>query len=135
MANTTSLAFPKMFDISQNKVSVLTDSISIVSRTRLLMLTDPTALYNEPEQGVGLRRYIGRYNTENVKAEIKDRIIEQLREYEPCVVPDKTDWADGLIFTGQPNDVQLKPHKLEMTVALKTIYDSTTSVDITLEEN
>lgn len=135
MANTTSLAFPKMFDISQNKVSVLTDSISIVNRTRLLMLTDPTALYNEPEQGVGLRRYIGRYNTENVKAEIKDRIIEQLREYEPCVVPDKTDWADGLIFTGQPNDVQLKPHKLEMTVALKTIYDSTTSVDITLEDN
>jgi phage baseplate assembly protein W len=135
MANTTSLAFPKMFDISQNKVSVLTDSISIVSRTRLLMLTDPTALYNEPEQGVGLRRYIGRYNTENVKAEIKDRIIEQLREHEPCVVPDKTDWADGLIFTGQPNDVQLKPHKLEMTVALKTIYDSTASVDITLEEN
>lgn len=92
MANTTSLAFPRMFDVSQNKVSVLTDSISIVNRTRLLMLTDPTSLYNEPEQGVGLRRYIGRYNTENVRAEVRDRIVEQLRAYEPCVVPDKTEW-------------------------------------------
>ena len=136
MANTTSLAFPRMFDISQNKVSVLTDSISIVSRTRLLMLTDPTALYNEPEQGVGLRRYIGRYNTENVRAEVRDRIVEQLRAYEPCVVPDETEWADGLIFTGQPNDnIKIKPHKLEMTVALKTIYDSTASLDIELGEN
>ena len=124
-----------MFDVSQNKVSVLTDSISIVNRTRLLMLTDPTALYNEPEQGVGLRRYIGRYNTENVRAEVRDRIVEQLRAYEPCVVPDKTEWADGLIFTGQPDDISIKPHKLEMTVALKTIYDSTASLDISLEEN
>jgi phage baseplate assembly protein W len=124
-----------MFDVSQNKVSVLTDSISIVSRTRLLMLTDPTAIYNEPEQGVGLKRYIGRYNNDNVRAEIKDRIIEQLRAYEPCVIPDKTDWADGLIFTGQPNDTQIKPHKLEMTIALRTIYDSTATVDINLEEN
>lgn len=135
MANTTSLAFPRMFDVSQNKVSVLNDSISIVNRTRLLMLTDPTALYNEPEQGVGLKRYIGRYNNDNVRAEIKDRIVEQLRAYEPCVVPDKTDWADGLIFTGQPNDGRIKPHKLEMTIALKTIYDSTATVDIDIEEN
>ena len=135
MANTTSLAFPRMFDVSQNKVSVLSDSVSIVNRTRLLMLTDPTALYNEPEQGVGLRRYMGRYNTENVRAEVKDRIVEQLRVYEPCVVPDKTEWTDGLIFTGQPNDIRIKPNKLEMTVALKTIYDSTASLDISLEEN
>lgn len=135
MPNTTSLAFPRMFDVAQNKVSVLTDSISIVNRTRLLMMTDPTALYNEPEQGVGLRRYIGRYNTENVRAEVRDRIVEQLRAYEPCVVPDKTEWADGLIFTGQLDDINIKPHKLEMTVALKTIYDSTASLDISLEEN
>lgn len=135
MANTTSLAFPKMFDVSQNKVSVLADSISIVNRTRLLMLTDPTAIYNEPEQGIGLRRYIGRYNNDNVRAEIKDRIVEQLRTYEPCVVPDKTDWADGLVFTGQPDDGRIKPNKLEMTIALKTIYDSTAMVDIDIEEN
>lgn len=135
MPNTTSLAFPRMFDVSQNRVSVLSDSISIVNRTRLLMLTDPTALYNEPEQGVGLSRYVGRYNNENVKAEIKDRIVEQLREYEPCVVPEKTEWADGLIFTGQPADIHINPHKLEMTVALKTIYDSTATLDISLEEN
>lgn len=124
-----------MFDVSQNKVSVLADSISIVNRTRLLMLTDPTAIYNEPEQGIGLRRYIGRYNNDNVRAEIKDRIVEQLRTYEPCVVPDKTDWADGLVFTGQPDDGRIKPNKLEMTIALKTIYDSTATVDIDIEEN
>jgi hypothetical protein len=92
-------------------------------------------LYNAPNQGVGLRRYIGRYNTENTRAEIKDKIVEQLREYEPCVIPDKTEWADGLVFTGQPNDPRIKPHKLEMTIALRTIYDSTASVAISLDEN
>jgi hypothetical protein len=61
--------------------------------------------------------------------------VEQLREYEPCVVPEKTEWADGLIFTGQPADFDINPHKLEMTVALKTIYDSTATLDISLEEN
>ena len=136
MANTNSWAFPVMFDISHNKVAILEDSNSIVNRTRLLMLTDPTALYNEPNQGVGLRRFKFQYNTDgddvntNQKAKIRDITVEQLRLHEPCVVPDKTDWAPGLLFTGRINDNRIKPNTLEMTLSLSTIYDSTVEVDL-----
>lgn len=135
MANTTSWAFPNMFDVSQNKVATLEDSTSIVNRTRLLILTDPTSLYNEPTQGVGIRRFMGQYNTENKKAEIRDLTVEQLRLFEPCVVPDDTQWASGLLFTGQIDDNRIKANTLEMTMSLRTIYDSTVSVDLNSDVN
>lgn len=135
MANTTSWAFPNMFDVSQNRVATLEDSTSIVNRTRLLILTDPTSLYNEPTQGVGIRRFMGQYNTENKKAEIRDLTVEQLRLFEPCVVPDDTQWASGLMFTGQIDDNRIKANTLEMTMSLRTIYDSTVSVDLNSDVN
>ena len=138
MANTTSLAFPTMFDVAQNRVATLEDQTSVVNRTRLLMLTDPTALYNEPNQGVGLRRFIGQYNTDkvrNVKAEIRDLTVEQLRIHEPCVVPDVTQWAPGLLFTGMANDARIKPNTLEMTLSLRTIFDSTVQLDLNSDVN
>ena len=135
MANTTSWAFPNMFDVSQNRVATLEDSNSIVNRTRLLILTDPTSLYNEPNQGVGIRRFMGQYNVENKKAEIRDLTVEQLRIHEPCVVPDDTQWASGLMFTGQINDNRIKANTLEMTMSLKTIYDSIVSVDLNSDVN
>ena len=135
MANTTSWAFPNMFDVSQNRVATLEDSTSIVNRTRLLILTDPTSLYNEPTQGLGIRRFMGQYNTENKKAEIRDLTVEQLRLFEPCVVPDDTQWASGLMFTGQIDDNRIKANTLEMTMSLRTIYDSTVSVDLNSDVN
>lgn len=135
MANTTSWAFPNMFDVSQNRVATLEDSNSIVNRTRLLILTDPTSLYNEPNQGVGIRRFMGQYNVENKKAEIRDLTVEQLRIHEPCVVPDDTQWASGLMFTGQINDNRIKANTLEMTMSLRTIYDSIVSVDLNSDVN
>lgn len=139
MANTTSWAFPNMFDVSQNRVATLEDSNSIVNRTRLLILTDPTSLYNEPTQGVGIRRFLGRYNaetkTENPRAEIRDLTVEQLRLFEPCVIPDDTQWAYGLLFTGQANDTRIKANTLEMTMSLRTIYDSTVNVDLNSDVN
>lgn len=138
MANTTSWAFPNIFDVSQNKVATLEDRMSIVNRTRLLILTDPTALYNEPNQGVGLRRFIGRYNTDrivNTKAEIRDITVEQLRLHEPCVKPDDTEWANGLLFTGPVDDAKLKTNKLEMTMSLKTIYDTEVEIDLNSDIN
>lgn len=123
MINTNSIAFPNMFDIARNKVAVIDDNQSIVNRTRLLMLTEPTELYHEPNFGVGLKQYIFHYNTENQKAIVQDRIKEQLRLHEPYVDPDKTQFADGLLFTGndtqQPNQ---EYNRLKMTVALSCIY-------------
>ena len=63
--------------------------ISIVNRSKLLILTEPTELYNNPDFGVGLKRHLFQYNNENQKAIIRDRIVEQLRLHEPCVDPDK----------------------------------------------
>ena len=132
-AKTTSLAFPSMFDVSRNRVQVLTDNVSIVNRSRLLMLTEPTELYNELEFGVGLRRYIWQYNTENTKAIIKERIVKQLDRFEPCVEASKTAFADGLLFTGD-NDPNLSSaqefNQLKMTVGLRTKYGDTVRVKV-----
>ena len=46
MAETTSLAFPNMFNITTNQVSVIENTNSVANRTRLLILTEPTELYN-----------------------------------------------------------------------------------------
>ena len=133
VAKTTSLAFPSMFDVSRNRVQVLTDNVSIVNRSRLLMLTEPTELYNELEFGVGLRRYIWQYNTENTKAIIKERIVKQLDRFEPCVEASKTAFADGLLFTGG-NDPNLSSaqefNQLKMTVGLRTKYGDTVQVKV-----
>ena len=75
MANTTSLSFPNLFDVARNQVSVTEDVQSVVNRSRLLILTEPTELYNNPDFGVGLKRHIWQYNNDNQKAIIKDRIL------------------------------------------------------------
>lgn len=130
MAETTSLAWPKMFDISGNRVAVMEDGPSVVNRTKLLILTEPTELYNNLNQGVGLKQYLYQYNTDNTKAIIKDRIVEQLRLHEPCVVPDETSFADGLIFTGSNEDIKQQYSSLKMTVAVETTFGDTLNVSL-----
>lgn len=131
--NTNSLAFPNMFDIARNKVAVIDDNQSIVNRTRLLMLTEPTELYHEPKFGVGLKQYVFHYNTENQKAIVQDRIKEQLRLHEPYVDPDRTQFADGLLFTGSDTDQPNQEYnKLKMTVALCCVYGD--SVEVRLND-
>ena len=132
MANTTSIAWPNMFNVSQNSVAVLEDNASVVNRTKLLILTEPTEVYNEPEQGVGLKRHLWKYNTENEKSIIKDRIIAQLRLHEPSVYPDETQFADGLLFTGAvaSSEPYQQYNTLNMTVAVKSVFGDV--VDITL---
>lgn len=130
MAYTTSLAFPNMLDPATNSVNVVEDSASVVNRVRLLMLTEPTEVYKEPNQGVGLRRHLWQYNTENQKAIIQDRIIEQLRLHEPCVVPDTTQFADGLLFTGSNDitNIEQEYNKLKVTVALDLSFGDTVEI-------
>lgn len=127
---TNSLSFPNLFDIARNKVGVLSGPASIVNRTRLLLLTEPTELYNSLNFGVGLKRYLFTYNGDNVRAMIQDRIKEQLRLFEPYVDVDKTTFSNGLLFTGDNSDPTQKYNKLEMTVGLATIYGTTESIDL-----
>lgn len=132
MSRTTSVAWPNMFDVSRNVVATLEDSKSIVNRTKLLILTEPTELYNELDFGVGLKRHLWQYNNANQKAIIRDRIVSQLRLHEPYVYPDKTQFADGLLFTGSTDQVQLAQeyNKLKMTISLSTVFEDTAEVTL-----
>ena len=131
MAYTNSWAWPNIFNVSQNQVNVVEDNKSIVSRTRLLILSEPTSLFNSPDFGVGLKRHLWQYNTENQKAIIKDRIVAQLKLNEPSVFPEKTQYANGLLFTGSPSDdINQDYNQLKMTVAVVTNYNETLEVTV-----
>lgn len=133
MAYTNSWAWPNIFNVSQNQVNVVEDNKSIVSRTRLLILSEPTSLFNSPDFGVGLKRHLWQYNTENQKAVIKDRIVAQLKLNEPSVLPEKTQYANGLLFTGSPSDdINQDYNQLKMTVAVVTNYNET--LEVTVED-
>lgn len=133
MAYTNSWAWPNIFNVSQNQVNVVEDNKSIVSRTRLLILSEPTSLFNSPDFGVGLKRHLWQYNTENQKAIIKDRIVAQLKLNEPSVLPEKTQYANGLLFTGSPSDdINQDYNQLKMTVAVVTNYNET--LEVTVED-
>lgn len=128
--HTNSLAFPNMFSVSRNVVNVLEDDASIVNRCRLLLLSDPTALYNSPTFGAGLKRFLFQYNSDNTKVIIKDRIKKQLDEFEPCVLADETQFSDGLLYSGSNNiDNYADTNKLTMTVGLKTSYGNVVSIN------
>lgn len=133
MAYTNSWAWPNIFNVSQNQINIVEDNKSIVSRTRLLILSEPTSLFNSPDFGVGLKRHLWQYNTENQKAIIKDRIVAQLKLNEPSVLPEKTQYADGLLFTGSPSDdINQDYNQLKMTVAVVTNYNET--LEVTVED-
>ena len=129
--NTSSIKFPNMFAVSQNKVGLLEDETSIANRVKLLILTDPTEVFNTPRQGVGLKKYLYQYNNENTKSRILDDVKSQLRIYEPCVDADKTEWTDGLISSGNSNSDDLAPlNTLEMSIILHTQYDTIATVTV-----
>lgn len=130
MANTTSLKFPNMFNVSQNTVTVLEDRESVVNRTRLLILTEPTELYNNPNFGVGLHHHMWKYNNENERAILLDRVKAQLRLHEPYVDPDETKYVDGLLFTGSGNDYKQKYNDMEITMSVQTTFDDAVEIDL-----
>lgn len=135
MAETTSLSFPNMFNIANNTVSVLEDTLSVANRTRLLILSEPTELYNNLDFGVGLKRHLWKYNNESERGLVKDRIVEQLRLHEPCVYPEETQFSDGLLFSGDTSqNSALDSNTLSLTVALHTVFKEDTSVTLNSEE-
>lgn len=133
---TTSIAWPNMFDVARNTVVCKEGNSAITNRAKLLILTDPTELYNSPTFGVGLKKYLWQYNTKNTKAIIQDKIKAQLKEHEPFVDADKTSFADGLLFSGNGSESALvqEANQLKMTVGLQTIYKDKLDVSIDLEE-
>lgn len=127
--NTCSINFPSMFDVARNRTGVATDSASIVSRVKLLLTTEPTELYMNPTYGVGLKRYLFQYNNDNIVAEMRDRIVEQLRIWEPCVDPDKTTLTRGLDYTGEGNELQTG-NVLNLTLTVYSIYGEALEINL-----
>lgn len=132
MAETTSLAFPNMFNIATNQVSVISDTASVANRTRLLILSEPTELYNNPDFGVGLKRHLWKYNNAAERGLVKDRITQQLRLHEPCVYPEKTQYSDGLLFSEDmtQNNAALASNTMSLTVALQTVFKEDVKVEL-----
>lgn len=132
MSTTSSLAFPNMFDVSRNSVAVLEDTESVVNRSRLLILTEPTELYNSPNFGVGMKKYMWQYNNPNIKAMIRDNVVEQLRLHEPYVKPEETNVVDGLLFTGDDTsiDVANQANGLDITLSVNTTFETSADIDV-----
>lgn len=122
-----------MFDVAQNKIGLYNDIQSITNRVKLLLLTEPTELYLSPNFGVGLKKYMFSYNNDNTIALIRDKLVEQLKMWEPAVIADKTEVTRGLNYSKgyDSTDVELRANKLELTVTLTTSYMQVASFSLT----
>jgi len=132
MPLTTSIAFPNMFNISANRVAVYEDLQSVTNRSRLLLLSSPTELYNNNDFGVGLKKYLWQYNTVNTRAMIEKNIKDQIALHEPCAIPEETIFSDGLQYsdTGVGQDTIENGNQLNMTVAITTRFGSVATVSL-----
>lgn len=127
MAETTSINFPNMFNVTQGKVSILEDATSVTNRVKLLLLTEPTELYNNPDIGAGLKQYLFQYNTPNTMARVSDKIKEQLQKYEPCCDIENTQIINGLKYSGEDNPEQ---NQLDLTVEVVTKFGAKMSIPL-----
>ena len=117
----TTFSFPNLFDVSRSKVNIYTNTRAIVNRVKLLMLTEPTELHMVPNFGLGLRKYMFTYNNDNTIALIRDKLIEQLRLWEPSVIPEETKVERGLQYTGgDVEETAVDINHLKLTVTLTT---------------
>ena len=127
---TNSWSFPNIFNVAQNKVAILEDDVAIANRVKELILTEPTEVYNEPPQGVGLKRYLWQYNNDTLKSLLIDRLKEQLRIFEPYVNPEGTQWVSGNLFTGSQDDGAVQKYNtLEMTISIETTFGSRVNIE------
>lgn len=120
MAYTNSFSFPYMLNPIQNRVTLYQDNKAITNRTRLLMLTGKGELYNEPDFGLGLQKYMYKYNgegnkpfAENQVAILQSDLQDQLDKYEPYVKSGES--------TVERND-DAEQDVLDVTVKLRTTY-------------
>ena len=117
----TAFSFPNIFDVARSKVNIYTNTRAIVNRVKLLMLTEPTELHMVPNFGLGLRKYMFTYNNDNTIALIRDKLIEQLRLWEPSVIPEETKVERGLQYTGgDTEESAVDINHLKLTVTLTT---------------
>lgn len=131
--NTSSWNFPNMINVAQNKVGVAYDSNAIKNRVSLLLMTQPSELYGDLDFGAGLKQFMWQYNNANTRAMIKEKIVEQIRKYEPCVDPNSISFVDEDDISSESNaivSIQQEHNKLHLTVIMKTIFSNNIEVSI-----
>ena len=128
--NTSSLGFPNIFDVTRNKISSYTDNAAVVSRVKLLLMTEPTELYGEPDFGVGLRKFMFQYNNENTITRIKERIVEQLSMWEPYVIASQTEVKSGLHYSDTEGPSSSDPNHLKLTVTIYTKFGDELNISV-----
>lgn len=128
----SSFAFPNMFDVARNKVSLYNNEKSLTNRIKLLILSDPTEMHMNPRFGVGIRKYLYRYNNDNTLALIRDNIIDQLKMWEPGVIAEETKVTRGIQGDGVANNLSpdLDLNHLKITVTVTTSYNDIISLEI-----
>ena len=128
----TSFSYPNMFDVARSKINLYSDTKSITNRVKLLLLTEPTELYMSPNFGVGLKKYMFTYNNDNVIALIRDKLVEQLRLWEPAVIPEETKVTRGLMSEEAHvlSTAEAESNVLKLTVTLTTAYAEVVSFGI-----
>ena len=127
---TSSLSWPNLFDVARNQVATLDDDVAVINRCKLLILTEPGELFNNVKIGVGLKQYLWQYNTQNPREIVKNKIISQLREYEPMIDADATTIVDGLLFSAEDASITQQYNSLNLTVAVATKYGNKLEVAI-----
>lgn len=126
---TNSLSFPNLFDVARNRVGVLNDEASVANRSKLLILTEPTELYNNPNFGVGLKQHLWHYNdSPNERSIIQNKIKDQLELHEPCCTAEDTEFDDKL--TSIDESEQNNPNELDLSVFIHTNFGKIAEVDI-----
>lgn len=116
----SSFSFPNLFDVARSRVNLFVDTRALTNRVKLLLLTEPTELYMVPTFGVGLKKYMFTYNNDNTIAIIRDKLIEQLRLWEPGVIPEETKVERGLLYTesATAEENALETNHLKLTITL-----------------
>ena len=133
----TSMSWPNMFDVARSKVNLYSNERSLTNRIKLLLLTEPTELYMEPNFGVGLKKHIFKYNNDNVIALIQDELIEQLRLWEPGVIPEKTVVKRGPKYNWNPEtweSVSDRMNILDLQISVTTNYGRVIDMNITQDD-
>lgn len=129
--HTTSLSFPNLIDVSRNRLGVLTDDESVTNRVSCLLRINQTEVYNIPELGSSLEKYLFTYNNDNQRAIMKDFILRQLDAWEPQVDAAQSTVEDGLLFEEDGlESIKEELQHVKLTVKMKTMYGTTANLNL-----
>lgn len=129
--NTTSWNFPNMINIAQNSIGILQDSNSIKNRLALLIKTEPTELFMNPEFGVGLKQYMWQYNNDTMRPIIEQKLVDKITQFEPSVIPESIEFKqthDASITDATVT--QEEANTFNITIVMQTNYGDTIEITI-----